>query len=122
MKKIYWFIISFIIAVSSGSVFSYEAIVGPTGVLKYVSERSYGGYTLFAPMMNSKTTYLIDMEGSLVHKWESEYTPGSYAMLLPNGNLLRGGVMEKRAAAIGVFEAAAFTSSGCSIFWARPAR
>ncbi|NLD38839.1 MAG: hypothetical protein GX654_18425 [Desulfatiglans sp.] len=101
MKKIYWFIISFIIAVSSGSVFSYEAIVGPTGVLKYVSERSYGGYTLFAPMMNSKTTYLIDMEGSLVHKWESEYTPGSYAMLLPNGNLLRGGVMEKRAAAIG---------------------
>lgn len=95
------FIILFI-AVSSGSVSAYEAMVGPTGVLKYDKEKSYGGYTLFAPMVNCKTTYLIDMEGNVVHKWESEYGPGAYAMLLPNGNLLRGGnLMNKRPTTIG---------------------
>jgi hypothetical protein len=28
---------------------AYEAIVGPTGVLLYDRENSYGGYTLFSP-------------------------------------------------------------------------
>lgn len=90
------------IVVSYGSAYGYEAIVGPTGVLKYDKEKSYGGYTLFAPMVDCKTTYLIDMEGNVVHKWESEYGPGAYAMLLPNGNLLRGGnLMKKRPTTIG---------------------
>ena len=75
------------------SSLAYEAIVGPTGVLLYDKEDSYGGYTLFSPMIQSKTVYLIDMEGYVVHKWETEYTPGSFAMLLENGNLLRGGVL-----------------------------
>ncbi len=102
MKKILGILmIASFIALSFGSVSAYEAIVGPTGVLKYDKEKSYGGYTLFAPMVNSKTTYLIDMEGNVVHKWESEYGPGAYAMLLPNGNLLRGGQMKKRPATIG---------------------
>lgn len=70
---------------------AYEAIVGPTGVLKYNKAKAYDGYTLFSPMSNSKTTYLVDMEGNMVHKWETDYTPGLFAMLLPNGNLLRGG-------------------------------
>ena len=56
---------------------SYEAMVGPTGVLKYNAEKSYGGYTLFSPMVNSKTTYLIDMEGNMIHKWDTKYAPGA---------------------------------------------
>ncbi len=80
---------------------AYEAMVGPTGVLKYNAEKSYGGYTLFSPMINSKTTYLIDMEGNMVHKWDTQYRPGAYAMLLENGNLLRGGVVEGAPCAIG---------------------
>jgi hypothetical protein len=102
MKKIWGilFVVLFI-AVSFGAASAYEAMVGPTGVLKYEKEKSYGGYTLFAPMINCKTTYLIDMEGNVVHKWESEYTPGMYAVLLPNSNLLRGGVLKKKPAAIG---------------------
>lgn len=68
---------------------AYEAHDGPTGVLKYNKEKSFGGYTLFAPTEDSTTTYLINMEGDIVHKWESEYPPGLYAVLLPNGNLLR---------------------------------
>jgi hypothetical protein len=94
------FIILFI-AGSLSSAFAYEAMVGPTGVLKYDKEKSYGGYTLFSPMDECKTTYLIDMEGNVVHKWETEYRPGMYAMLLPNGNLLRGGVLEKAPVSIG---------------------
>ena len=90
-----------IVAVSFGSALAYEAIVGPTGVLKYDKEKSYGGYTLFSPMIGCKTAYLIDMEGDLVHKWDTEYTPGFYAMLLPNGNLLRGGVPKGAPCAIG---------------------
>ncbi|MFC1494303.1 aryl-sulfate sulfotransferase [Thermodesulfobacteriota bacterium] len=101
MRKIWGILLVVIIIASIGSASAYEAIVGPTGVLKYDKEKSYGGYTLFAPLVNCKTTYLIDMEGNVVHKWESEYTPGSYAMLLPNGNLLRAGTMKKKPAAIG---------------------
>jgi hypothetical protein len=79
---------------------AYEAMVGPTGVLFYDKENSYGGYTLFSPM-GSRTVYLIDMEGYVVHTWKTDYTPGSYAMLLENGNLLRGGVLQGGPAAFG---------------------
>jgi len=101
MRKSLGILSILIVAAFFGPASAYEAIVGPTGVLKYDKEKSYGGYTLFAPMINCKTTYLIDMEGNVVHTWESEYTPGAYAMLLPNGNLLRGGVMKKKPAGIG---------------------
>jgi hypothetical protein len=52
------------------------------------SPKAFKGYTLFAPIA-SKTTYLIDMEGRVVHKWESDYPPGQSAYLLENGHLLR---------------------------------
>jgi outer membrane protein assembly factor BamB len=93
MKKLLMGIV-FIFVLVLGFTFSiraYESLVGPTGVLKYEKDKSYGGYTLFAPMIGCKTTYLIDMEGYVVHRWESKYAPGLFAMLLPNGNLLRGG-------------------------------
>ncbi len=88
--------------VASGIAFlpAYEAIVGPTGVLIYDKENSYGGYTLISPM-GSKTVYLIDIEGYVVHKWETEYTPGSHARLLENGNLLRGASLQGAPASIG---------------------
>lgn len=49
---------------------------------------AYPGYTFFAPS-TSKMTYLINMEGQMVHSWESEYTPGQAAYLLEDGRLLR---------------------------------
>lgn len=72
---------------------SYEAFTGPTGVLCWNQKKAYDGYTLFAPMINCKTTYLIDMEGNVVHTWESDFPPGLYAELLPNGNLLRAAAL-----------------------------
>jgi len=49
---------------------------------------AFQGYTLFAPI-GSTTTYLIDMEGRVVHQWESDYPPGQSVYLLENGHLLR---------------------------------
>ena len=90
-----------LVAVGLTTASAYEAMVGPTGVLKYNPEKAFDGYTLFSPMINHKTTYLIDMEGNVVHKWDTAYTPGLYGMLLPNGNLLRGGALPNSPASIG---------------------
>jgi Arylsulfotransferase (ASST) len=52
------------------------------------------GYTLIAPM-NSRDTYLIDLEGRVVHTWKSDATLGSSAYLLENGHLLRTAQMQR---------------------------
>jgi hypothetical protein len=49
---------------------------------------AFQGYTLVFPRQ-SKKTYLIDMQGRIVHSWESKYVPGQEAYLLENGHLLR---------------------------------
>lgn len=49
---------------------------------------AFAGYTLFAPL-RSTTTYLVNMDGKVVHTWKSEYSPGNSAYLLENGDLLR---------------------------------
>lgn len=48
------------------------------------------GYTLFHPMTGT-TTYLIDLEGRLVHSWAGSYSPGLSVYLLDDGRLLRTG-------------------------------
>lgn len=53
-------------------------------------ERAFDGYTLFAPLQLT-STYLIDLDGQVVHQWESDYTPGNAVYLLEDGTLLRTG-------------------------------
>ena len=48
------------------------------------------GYTLFTPLSDTDT-YLIDMDGSLVHEWSSPYAAGATAQLTEAGHLLRLG-------------------------------
>ncbi len=48
---------------------------------------SFHGYTLLTPMM-SRDTYLLDNDGKIINKWETD-CPGMCAYLLKNGNLLR---------------------------------
>ena len=50
------------------------------------------GYTLMSPKHNT-VTYLLDNEGRYVHQWKSAYEPGQSAYLLPNGHLLRAGML-----------------------------
>jgi hypothetical protein len=46
------------------------------------------GYTLVFPLSSTKT-YLIDMQGRVVRRWQSRYMAGQDAYLLENGHLLR---------------------------------
>lgn len=62
--------------------------------------RAFPGYTLIAPM-TSNTTYLIDIQGRVVRKWESDCSPGVSAYLLENGHLLRPGALQKQAFGFG---------------------
>lgn len=63
------------LALVASPVIAYELHEGPTGVTKYKADKSFGGYTLFAPTVGSTTTYLINMEGDIVHSWKSKYPP-----------------------------------------------
>ncbi len=87
--------------IAANSAQAYEALVGPTGVLKLDASKAYNGYTLFSPTVNSKTTYLIDMEGNLVHQWTHQGKPGLHSELLPNGNLLIAINAEQKEVAFG---------------------
>jgi hypothetical protein len=46
------------------------------------------GYTLFAPIQFTET-YLVDIDGKMVHSWSSDYQPGESVYLEDNGHLLR---------------------------------
>ncbi|MCZ6876356.1 MAG: aryl-sulfate sulfotransferase [bacterium] len=59
----------------------------PLGLTTYDAKQAYHGYTLFTPMTGT-ATYLIDMQGSIVHRWALPGCPGTYGHLLDNGNLL----------------------------------
>lgn len=64
-----------------------ERAEAATGLLRN-SPLATPGYTLISPIM-STTTYLVGLDGNVVHTWESEYPPGNVAYLLENGHLLR---------------------------------
>lgn len=61
----------------------------PTGVHRYFKDLCFDGYNLFSPYFYNET-HLIDMEGNIVHTWKSDYMPGLFAHLLPDGALVRG--------------------------------
>ena len=48
----------------------------------------FDGYTLFTPL-HSTSTYLIDMQGAVVHEWKSAWNPGNSVYLLDDGSILR---------------------------------
>lgn len=51
---------------------------------------AFQGYTLFAPL-NSRTIYLLDMQGQVVHTWTTSTSPTGAVYLLDSGHLLRLG-------------------------------
>ena len=61
----------------------------PTGVTRYDASLCYDGFTVVPPFFDTNT-YLINMEGKLVHTWPSKYCPMS-AYLEPDGTLTRMG-------------------------------
>lgn len=52
-------------------------------------DKTYKGYTLFAPIIMQSRIYLIDMEGRFINYWQLPGRPGEVVgKLLPNGNVL----------------------------------
>jgi formylglycine-generating enzyme required for sulfatase activity/phosphatidylethanolamine-binding protein (PEBP) family uncharacterized protein len=66
---------------------------GQTVGLFFDTPKAFAGYTLMAPKHNT-ITYLLDNQGRSVHSWKSTYEPGQSAYLLPNGHLLRAGMLK----------------------------
>ena len=64
-------------------------LTAPRGVLVRGRE-AYPGYTLFAPL-NSRTVLLVDLNGEIVHRWETDSAPAGGVYLLEDGTLLRCG-------------------------------
>jgi hypothetical protein len=69
------------ILILAGSIFAAERLQGPTELLYWDKTKAYNGYTLFA---GAGTSYLIDMQGKVVHTWQI----GTNPRFLDNGNLL----------------------------------
>ena len=88
-KRLTLLVVAFAVSFAVNAV-AYELHNGPTGVLYYEKDKCFNGYTLFTPTEKNKVTYLMDMEGNIVHTWEVKGAEGSsfHSRLLPNGNLL----------------------------------
>jgi Arylsulfotransferase (ASST) len=62
-----------------------------TGLTHHMPSASVKGYTLVTPM-GSDASYLLDMDGQIVHRWRlAGLRQAVYAQLLPNGRLLAMG-------------------------------
>ena len=62
----------------------------PTGLTFHKPGLSTKGYTLLTPH-GDQSTYLIDMDGCVVHRWTFSHIRPGYGRLLRNGNLLMTG-------------------------------
>jgi Arylsulfotransferase (ASST) len=62
--------------------------------------RALQGYTLMSPFV-SPNTYLLDMQGRVVHTWKTDSSPALSAVLLENGHLLRPGSIGGDASVFG---------------------
>ena len=61
-----------------------------TGLTFHKPGLSTKGYTLLTPH-GDQSTYLIDMDGRVVHQWRFSHIHPGYGRLLKNGNLLMTG-------------------------------
>jgi hypothetical protein len=73
--------LAWLAALAACSLPAYEALQGPTELLYWDKTNAYAGYTWFGVR---GTTYLVDMEGHVVHTWPI----GTNPHLLTNGNVL----------------------------------
>jgi hypothetical protein len=59
----------------------------PVGLVSR-GDGAFDGYTLYSPL-TQETTYLVDMDGRVVHQWNHQTQPGLYQYLEETGDLLR---------------------------------
>jgi hypothetical protein len=61
------------------------------GLTYHRPQLSVKGYTLVTPLYGD-SSYLVDMDGSFVHRWQFEEMQAWHSRLMPNGNLLAMGL------------------------------
>jgi len=74
------------------SAFSTAQEVQPNLGLQHRAEGAFEGYTLINPLSSTKTL-LVDMDGKVVHSWDSRENGGGLAYLLEDGSLVRSAVV-----------------------------
>lgn len=79
----------------SATSYAVESFQTLTGVNRWDKEKAFDGYTLISPNTGTRS-YLLDMEGNIVHEWRTAFRPGLYAELLPNGVNRKTGKVEYR--------------------------
>ncbi len=70
-----------VLLLCAGQLDAYERLQGPTELLYHNKEKALAGYTLFGV---GSRTYLLDMEGRVVHTWPL----GTNPHLLDNGHIV----------------------------------
>ena len=67
------------------------------GLRAYDPSAAFDGFTLFKPLgPASRTVYLVDMQGTVVHTWDMPY-PGAYGFLTERGTLFYNGTIPNPA-------------------------
>ena len=62
------------------------------GLIASDPEHAFPGFTLFAPLfVQSRTVYLIALQGKIVHTWDMPYSPGLSGYLTERGTLYYNG-------------------------------
>ena len=61
-----------------------------TGVTCHNRQKAEQGYVLFSPLANLNKTFIIDMDGEVVHEWTHDQAIGIYGSLTEDGNLFMG--------------------------------
>ncbi|MFI9509499.1 aryl-sulfate sulfotransferase [Nocardia sp. NPDC052566] len=62
-----------------------------TGLIGIDPELASPGYTLYAPLAGGGVVELVDLAGTVAHRWRLPYRPGRHARLLADGSLAYNG-------------------------------
>ncbi len=83
-------VVAFVSVAAPAGLVAQEADPGwPRGLVTNKSG-AFDGYTLYSPL-TQEATYLVDMNGEVVHSWVHDTQPGLSEYLLEDGSLLRTG-------------------------------
>jgi hypothetical protein len=96
MKKTIKAAICMLLLLLAMPVFAGDAHLSKTEKLYLDNTKAYNGYHVFTSIAATSpelgATYMIDLEGNIVHKWlmQEDHSISLHAYLLSNGNLVRG--------------------------------
>lgn len=85
MKRVFFSILLLSCLIIPISLFAFPSVF-PHGTTLYKPDKAYSGYTVFS--VDNFGTFLIDMNGNVVHQWKNVGTVDHPAKLLPGGHIM----------------------------------